>query len=433
MLASHSYNDTPKRPPMSSLIIALTPARADASTPLDYVQTGDGVHVLAHGSAPLALLPGLSDRQTELVVVVPVQALSWHRLQLPKGSLPRGWLAQQGLSRLRSILDGLLEEQLLDEPSQLHLALQPEPGLGAPVWVAACDRAWLKAHLAVLAQSGHAVARIVPEFSPEMLGQTLYVLGDEQQPSLVALMGTVATPGLLACPLSTAALALLGDQGGEPIGSRSVLAEPAVAALAEALLARPVSLLQRHQRWLQAAQSTWDLSQFDLQNTRRQRRWAGLTQLTRSLLQAPQWRAARWAVLAVLLVNLIGLNAWAWREQASLQAKRQTLHTLLTSTFPKVPVVVDAPVQMAREVQALQRASGAAVRSDLDVMLASFSAVAPTGYALKAIDFAAQELRIKGPSLSPAELARLVLVLKQQGYAASHDGVQWLLKPGVAP
>ncbi len=415
---------------MSSLIIALAPARVDASTPLNYVHTADGQHVMAHGSAPLSLLPGVNDRSIERVAVVPVQALSWHRLQLPKGSLPRSWLGQTGQGRLRSILEGLLEEHLLDEPAQLHLALQPRPGLEAPVWVAACDRAWLKAQLDMLAQNGHAVTRIVPEFSPDARQPVLHVLGDEQQPTLLASIGTDAAPGLLVCPLSAAALALLGDAGA---ASSSVQAEPAVAAQAEALLARPVVLVQRHQRWLQAAQSGWDLCQFDLQNQRQQRRWSGLSGWWGRCLRAPQWRAARWAVLALLLVNLVGLNAWAWREQASLQARRQAIRTLLTQTFPKIPVVVDAPLQMAREVQALLRASGAAARTDLDVMLASFSALAPSGYTLTAIDFAANELRIKGPAVSASEQARVLLALKQQGFAASYDGVQWQLKAGVMP
>jgi general secretion pathway protein L len=85
-----------------------------------------------------------------------------------------------------------------------------------------------------------------------------------------------------------------------------VLAEPAVAGLAEQALQRPVTLQQAAQRHLQAAQSPWDLAQFDLASSGRSpciqeavQRWAGL-------LRAPQWRAARWGLVALVLANLVG-------------------------------------------------------------------------------------------------------------------------------
>ena len=48
------------------------------------------------------------------------------------------------------MLEGLLEDQLLDEPEALHFALQPQARGGGPLWVATCDRAWLRAALQVL-------------------------------------------------------------------------------------------------------------------------------------------------------------------------------------------------------------------------------------------------------------------------------------------
>ncbi len=67
--------------------------------------------------------------------------------QLPPG-IPLG--ANQQTPRLRSILEGLLEDRLLDDPAQLHFALQPGARAGSPVWVAVCDRSWLRDHLQAL-------------------------------------------------------------------------------------------------------------------------------------------------------------------------------------------------------------------------------------------------------------------------------------------
>ena len=426
---------------MTTLIITLPNASPESGTLYDYVLTPDGLSVATNATVPLALLPVRAERQDEVVAVVPMQALSWHQVQLPKGSLPRGLMAERGATRLRAILDGLLEDRLLDDPEQLHLAVQPQPGAAALVWVAACDRAWLKAHLQALAVAGHAASRIVPEFSPEVLAQTLYVVGEPDQPLLVGQLqapaegaGDSATlcRGLLVYPLSLVAVSLLAERvtQGSP---QSVVAEPAVAALAESLFKCSITLQQRPQRMLQAAQTPWDLAQFDLLNANRDRRWAHLAAGLLSLVRAPEWRAARLALLALVLCNLVGLNLLALREQAKLTAKRQAVRAVLTGTFPKIPVVVDAPLQMAREVAALQRASGATTGTDLEAMLATFSAVVPAGYALTAIDYAAQELRLKGPKAAPDDAPRVVMALKQQGLAATWDGTQWLLKPGVAP
>lgn len=410
---------------MTSLIISLPAASAGAATQYDYLLSSDDNPEARCASAPLALLALPPDRQSEVVVLLPMQTLSWHQVQLPRGSLARGLTAERGASRLRAILDGMLEDRLLDEPAQLHLALQPQPVADVPVWVVACDKAWLTSHLQALAEAGFSASRIVPEFTPEALAHRIYVVGDEQHPLLVG-------GRLLLSPLSASAVSLQSDPSA-PNGPPEVIAEPAVAAQAETLFKRPVTLQQRAQRLLQAAQTSWNLAQFDLVNANREHAWAQVAQAMRSLLRAPQWRAARLAMVVLVLANLVGLNAWALREQAALQAKRLAVRSVLSSTFPKIPVVVDAPLQMAREVAVLQRASGVASGADMEAMLASLGAQLAVAQTVTAIDYGSQELRAKAPAVSAAEQARVALALKQQGLLAAWDGAQWVLKPGTTP
>ncbi|MDD2924317.1 type II secretion system protein GspL [Rhodoferax sp.] len=413
---------------MSVLIITLPLTPADTAALFDCVQSPDGRTVASHARVPLALLPA-TDRQTEVVAVVPLQALSWHQVQLPPGSLPRSLLAERGGNRLRAILDGLLEDQLLDEPAQLHLALQPQPQVGLPVWLAACDRAWLKAALAVVEQAGHSVTRIVPESSPQALSEVIEVTGEADRPRVAGLLapaGEATAAGVLSCALSAAAVNLL-DAGA------AVVAEPAVVTLAEQVFQRAVTLQQRGERLLQAAHSPWDLAQFEFTNAQRDPRWAQLMQGLQQLARSPQWRAARWALLVLVLANVIGLNAWAWREQRVLAAQRAAIRAVLTDTFAKVPVVVDAPLQMAREVAALRRASGSAAGSDLESLLSSFSTLAPASYVPTTIEFAANELRLGGPAMTAQEQARVTAGLKAQGLMASVQGDQWLIRTGDTP
>ncbi|MDP1171565.1 hypothetical protein, partial [Klebsiella pneumoniae] len=90
----------------------------------------------------------------------------------------------------------------------------------------------------------------------------------------------------------------------------------------------------------------WDLAQFDLDlggGSRTRRRMLDGWQ---SFLRAPQWKAARWGAALALLAQVVGLNAWAWTENRAIAAKQVQVRSTLATSFPRVPVIVDAPVQM---------------------------------------------------------------------------------------
>lgn len=408
---------------MTTLIVTLSSEPADATALYDYLLTTDGSAVGEQSRAPLALLPQVGNAG-EVVALVGAQRLSWHRVQLPKGSLGKGFFQDAGPSRLRAVLEGLLEEQLLDETAQLHFAIEPQATADAPVWVAVCDLAWLRAALQALEQAGRPVSRIVPEFAPDSLTDALYVMGESEHAQMVF----SGAGGVALWPLSKASVALLNWPE-----TKNIVAEPAVAALAEQLFKRSVTLQQVGQRRLQATQSAWDLAQFDLANSSGARTRKRLSASFGSLLRAPRWRAARIALLALLAVNLLGLNAWAWREQSQLKAQRAAIGTVLTSTFPQVRVVVDAAVQMGKEVAALERSSGAATARDLEVMLGVFGLVAPVATTPAAIEFTAGELRLKGLKLSAAEISAIAFKLKPQAYVVSAEGDSLVIKQVSAP
>ncbi len=406
-----------------STLIAVLPLDP-ASGVFDYVLSPDGHSAARHDRAAAALLP----RSTELVAVVPAQALSWHRLALPKGSLKPGSLGGSVDSpRLRAVLDGLLEERVLEEPAELHFALQPEAPSDGPVWVAACNRAWLRAALAPLEAAKRTVARIVPESAPDTTPDApprLQALGTPEQ----ALLLTTSAHGVSLLPLGTATLAMA--QAGHP-DPLDLVAEPAVAALAEQLAQRPVRLQHTAERWQAAAQGRWDLAQFDFSNSSRSRAWKGLAARAAVLLHAPQWRAARWGLALLLLVQITGLNLWAWQESRSLQAKRELLRSSLTQAFPGVKVVVDAPVQMGREVALLRQSAGATSARDLEAMLSTLGQALPPPLAATALDYAPGEVRLKGlPSGADAAVAE---GLRAQGLRVRTEGNQFILQAATAP
>jgi general secretion pathway protein L len=420
---------------MSTLILFLPLAPSGPTADYSYTLTADGHTAFRHASAPAALLPEPARPGGEVVAVVPARALSWQRVHLPLG-VPLG--AGQQTPRLRSVLEGLLEDQLLDDPAQLHFALQPGGRAGEPVWVAVCNRAWLREALQVLEAAGRRVSRVVPEFAPgpTASGQPeLFALGTPEEAHLV-LCGYGPDQGVAVLPLSSVALGLIGPATAPADADEAVLpvrAEPAVAALAERMLGRPVVLHTASQRALDAARGNWDLAQFDLASTGRTRALRKAGSAASAFLYAPQWRAARWGAGLLAAAHLVGLNAWAWQERDALAAKQAAVRNALTQTFPKVQVVVDAPVQMERELAVLRQAAGSVSPRDLEPLLAAAGAALPADQLPNALEYTAGELRLRGITLAPEEQTAAFTRLQAAGYSARMDDGSLLLRAEVAP
>ena len=407
---------------MSLLLVALPPGSPGSYV---YATSADGQGVAAHGQAGAGLLPA-AGRGVEVVAVAPAAQLSWQRVTLPRGIGP-------GSPRLRATLAGLLEDQLLTEPEQLHFALGPEAAAGGAVWVAVCDKDWLAAHLHALDAAERPVGRIVPELYPREGALRLTIIGEPER--AWALMSGQGVPGgAQALPLAAGALALLrAAEAGEDAAAIELLAEPAVAEQAERLLERPVALCQPAQRLLAASRSTWDLAQFDLARTGAARAARRAAALWRDLAHAPAWRPARWGLVLLLLANLIGVNVWAWRTGQEMAARQARINAALTQTFPQVKVVIDAPLQMAREIATLRQAAGAPSARDLEPMLAALGQHASAAAAPQALEFSDGQLRLKGAQLSAAALAEANERLRPQGYQLLADADGLLLRPEAAP
>ncbi|RYZ09642.1 MAG: general secretion pathway protein GspL [Comamonadaceae bacterium] len=365
----------------------------------------DGITVRDHGRSAPALLPA----GHEIAVGVPASALSWHRVTLPQGSLGNA-------ARLRAVLDGLLEDRLLDEPESLHFALEPGARTGEPVWVAACQRIWLRSVVQALEASGRRVTRIVPEFTPRPTDSParLYLTGEPATAQLTR----CDAEGVATLPAAAAPMLLTGV----PLDTAVLGAEPAVAELAERTLGQSVPIVTTAERWLAAARSPWDLAQFDLAVTGRARAGKKLASSWQTLRHARAWRAARWGAVLLLLVQLGGLNAWAWRERLAIDAKQQAVKAILTSTFPAVQLVLDAPLQMAREVTALQQATGQVAASGFEPMLGALAERLPAGRIPTTIDYVGGQLRLRGLGLAATELQPLAQTLGARGYTVRTEG-----------
>jgi general secretion pathway protein L len=395
--------------PMRCLLLQL-PLGAPAPAAVYGVATWDVAAPEAKpetSSAPLALLPPAT-RQTEVVALVPAAALSWHRVTLPAG------LGHHS-AKLQAALQGLLEDRLLQEPQQLHLALAPQWRAGSPAWVAACDKAWLQAHLHTLREAGWPVQRIVPEFAPPASGQRWHALGDEASGWLWC---CDAEQGVSGWPVAAAA-----QLPSSWWANATLEAEPGLARWAQSRGLQPPALTDTRAHWPAAARGDWNLAQFDLQSDARTRQWQSLRRGVDALARQPQWRPARWGLAALLLSQLIGLQAWAWMTRQHWQAEQDTWTQMLQHSFPKVGVVIDAPLQMARELARLRQASGQLTAQDFEAQLHALGSALPQGVAAPArLDYQNGQLRWPTLALNAQQQSAFEQALQSQGLRLRDEG-----------
>ena len=403
---------------MSALLLQLpaAPPGPNATYGVAEFDLVDGSARVHPTTAPLALLPR-PQRHGEVLAMVPAQALSWHRVRLPAG------MARQG-ARLQAALQGLLEDALLQDLPQVHLALAPQWQAGEPTWVAACDKAWLQAHLQALQDAGLAVQRIVPEFAPPLSASdspTWHAVGEEASGWLWC---CDAAHGVTGWPVGAAA-----QLPAQWLAGARLQAEPGLARWAQAHSSAPVQLVDKASHWLAAARSGWNLAQFDLQSDARTRRLQNLRRQADTLARAPQWRPARWGLAVLLLSQLVGLQAWAWATRQQWQAEQAQWTRILQDSFPKVTVVVDAPLQMAREVARLRQASGQLAASDLEAQLQALGHALPAGVAAPA-SLNYQDGRLQWPSLplNASQQAAFTQALQGQGYRLQTEAGTSLLQ-----
>jgi general secretion pathway protein L len=414
-------------PPTKNSVLILCPTLPLATSEdphFQWVRTTAGQSADDHGQSQLSLLP--MDR--EVVLVVPPQLLSWHRVNPPK--VPA--------KRLRAVLEGLLEDQLLDEVANVHLAVEPGIRPGQPAWVCVCHRAWLRELLQRLESGQRPVSRIVPAIWPEQGtsgGLTLqaFSTGDG------AWLAASGSDGVALAPLEDSTgpqvLDALGlkleaeDSGVAPPMER--LADPSVLGLAESRLQQRFEPLPLASQLLRSAGSPWNLAQFDLSlssGARMGQRWR---QNWRNFVHSAEWRPARWGLVTLVVAALGGLNTSAWMEQRILASKTRAVEQTLRDVFPEVTVVIDAPVQMRQELQRLRRGGGTLGPQDLEALLAVVGRAMPTGMAPPTrLLYDGRWLVLGGWTGTGESLEALRATLESQGLQSELQGADLRVAPG---
>lgn len=387
---------------MSTLLILLPPSPSEGQDYDHWFSADAQAPAHGHGArAPLSALP----RADRVIALIADDQVSWLPVRLPpdvKGA------------RVRPALVGMLEEQLLEDPDRLHLALMPrhaDDPADAPQWVAVMPREFLRLHLQAFELAGLSVEALSPMSWPQGKARGHVFQGSDGRARLRA----SHPDGVATLPLDSSGLKTwLGDDW---LTNARVTASPAASPDAESCLGRRVKVLSDTERAWASRQAPINLLQFDF--TPRQRGWQRAYRVWQTL-QTPPWRPFRWGVVGLLAVQVIGLNAMAWQQRSAVESRKEQQVQVLRQSFPQIRVVRDAPAQMLRETDLLRGSAGQPGPGDLEDLLSAVARAWPQDHApLSGLRFEPNRLQLTG--VAPPMRAQLRERLSQEATLAVAD------------
>ena len=369
-----------------------------------YVTSPDGLALESQGHCAAALFP----KVTTVIAALADADVSWHRIKLPKAPG----------ARLRAALGGVLEEALLEDPDDVHLALAPAATAGQPTWVAAVSRRWLRGELAALEKADVFVDRVVPMSWPDdpPIGHFAETEIDPGSRAHGIALHWAHADGVASVRLQGGLARALVPSPAPPDTRWS--ATPGAVAAAEQWLGAPVRVMPPGQRLLQAARSLWNLRQFEL--ARRTRGGRALRDSARKFL-SPAWRPVRYGAAALVLAQIVGLNLWAWHQRGAIEARQVAMRSLVKTTYPNVnpqDVERDADAVMQRETLALRTLAGKPGDTDLEPMLQAAASAWPADRPpVETLRFEPGRLTLSAPGWDDAQITQFRSLLRPAGWS----------------
>ncbi len=391
-------------------------SRSEAVREYDWALSADGRQISREGRSPATALPA-SD---SVIAVLAESDLSWRRVELPKAG-----------RQMRAALAGKLEESLLDDPETLHFALEPDAAGGDTAWIAVTSRPWLADQIAQLEAAQIFIDRVTPLATPEAPARGHFHEVGSNGSASIALRWSHAE-GVTTLPLAGNLARQLFPPG--LVHATQWTSAPAVATAAERWLGTTVTVQSPAQRALGVAEGGWNLRQFELAPKARGTR--ALRQFTREFMRR-QWRPVRWGLVLLLLVELLGQNARAWRLNQQMAQNKQAIEATVKTTFPEVRSVLDAPAQMQKHLDLLRLSAGSLGEQDLEALLAAAATAWPADRPpVESLAFEPGRLTLPAQGWSTAQIDSLRSQLRSEGWQLeSSEGRLSIsrLSPGARP
>ena len=384
---------------------------ADPDAALPWCRIGARGEALESGAGVPAAMP----RADACELVVPAELVLLTRARLPRG----------GKQKLRQLLAYAIEDQLGGDPDAVHVAAGPTLADGRTA-LAAIDRAWLARVLARLDAAGLRPLSAWPEI----------------------LLPALPADGWAMVWDGRGGFLRSGPQAGMSLDGGSAAQPPAALALSAAEARKAGSLLARLRLRLPEGTAPPDTQAWSDalgMAVETGEPWAPLAHPEVAtgginLLQGaftPAGTAREWwpslrvpvALAGLIVVLHAGATTVEWwrlkHEKRQLQA---TMEKSFREAFPDARVVVDAPLQMQRNLAELRQAAGQATPLDFVPLLARAAAVldADSRGRLRAVQYGSSQLTLEFDLPDRAAAETLVGRLAGAGLASQ-------LQEGAAP
>ena len=377
-----------------NLRIYLTAYWQDAASNCSWALLDDTGNVSESGSGTLASMPHGDDAS----VIVAAE-----RVLATTAALPR-----IKRSKLETALPFALEDALIDDAAEAHVTPGAKLVDGRTV-LYAVNRNWLARFLAASAAAKVRIRRVIPEFC------MLPTRADEWSVAWDGTQGFLATAHNLGGALDS------GDDARVPISLKLRLQQGAPAALRLFALGNEIQAPD----WGLGIPVIYEKQNIDWRRTPVPGDAPDL--LSGKLAPPPRisefWPWLRPALMAALL--LFGVEVCSSNLEWALLAneKRHLMHGMTETfreTFGADATIVDAPLQMRRNVARLRHAAGIADDADFSPLLERFAAATGslTGASLRTLRYADGKLDVEMALANAAALDKLQQHITETGLAA---------------
>jgi len=127
----------------------------------------------------------------------------------------------------------------------------------------------------------------------------------------------------------------------------------------------------------------------------------------------------RLGLVAVVALQLIGLNLYAWQQRQAVTMRRAAMVDLLKATHPGVRAVLDAPLQMQAETERVRAAAGRPGDNDLEALLGAAAGAWPDGLGpAQMLRFESGRLTLAAAGWAEPQVAQFRDRLRGAGFAA---------------
>ena len=128
-------------------------------------------------------------------------------------------------------------------------------------------------------------------------------------------------------------------------------------------------------------------------------------------------------MVSLVALQVVGLNLWAVHQRDQIEDRREAMVSLLRQAHPQVRSVLDAPLQMRRETEALRAAAGRPGDNDLEVLLGAAAAAWPDGQPpLASLRFEGGRLSFSAAGWNPPQIDQFRDRLRPAGWAVVAQG-----------